>query len=51
MGRHAKQKAGACLFQPIEQALAARQIMHHQLTAARESGNQRAEPEIVAQRA
>jgi len=51
VGRHAEQELRTRLLQPVEQAMAARQIVHHQLAAGRQRGNQRAEAEIVAQRA
>ena len=51
MGRHAEQKLGAGLLQPIDQARAARQIVHDQFAAAGERGDQRAEAEIVTERA
>ena len=51
MGRHAEQKRGAGLLQPVDQAGAARQVVHHQFAAGRQCRHQRAEPEIVAERA
>ena len=51
VGRHAEQKLGAGLLEPVEQARAARQIVDDQFAAAGERGDQRAEPEIVAERA
>ena len=47
VGRHAEQKRGAGFLQPVDQAAAARQIMHDKLAAAGERGDQRAEAEIV----
>ncbi len=51
VGRHADQEAGAGLEQAVEQAGAARQVVDHQLGADRERGDQRAQAEIVAERA
>jgi hypothetical protein len=49
VGRHAEQEGGAGLGKPVEEAGAARLIVHDQLTAAGECGDQCTKTEIVAQ--
>ena len=51
VGRYPEQKRGAGFLQPIDEAEAARQIVHDELAAARQRGDQRTEAEIVRQRA
>jgi hypothetical protein len=51
VGRDAEQKRRAGLLEPVDQAGAAREVVHHKFAAGRQCGDQRAEPEIVAERA
>jgi len=51
MSRHTKKKLGGGLLQPSDKASATPQIVDDQFAAARERGDQRTEPQIVAERA
>jgi hypothetical protein len=51
MGRHTEQELGAGVLQPIKQALAAGQIVNDKFATPGQRGDQRTEPEIVAERA
>ena len=50
VGGYAEQELGAGLFEPIDQARTARQIVQDQFAAAGERCNQRTESEIVTER-